>query len=279
MIREPDMLNIDDGHIMAIVNVTPDSFYGASRNTLGEEVAARVERAIREGATIIDIGGYSSRPGAADVDVEEEWRRVSMGLDEVKRADEAVVVSVDTFRAEIVERAVRSYGAIMVNDISAGEQDSEMLLTVARHGLRYVAMHMRGVPSTMQSLTTYDEGVVEGVVGYFRRRVAEIEACGVAREHIILDPGFGFAKSLEQNMELMMGLDKLRELGYPLLVGVSRKSMIYRPLGITPEEALPGSIALAWEALCRGARILRVHDVAPSRQILNLYNHYKPFVR
>lgn len=277
--HEPKMLNMGEPHVMAIVNVTPDSFYGASRNQLYEEAERSVSRAISEGATIIDIGGYSSRPGAMEVDVEEEWRRVSMGLDAVRRAEGSVVVSVDTFRSAIVERAVEEYGTIMVNDISAGEIDDDMLAVVARYGLRYVAMHMRGVPATMQSLTHYDNGVVAEVTDYFRRRVADIEACGVAREDIVIDPGFGFAKSTEQNMELMGALCHLRELGYPLLVGVSRKSMIYRPLGITAEESLPGSLAMAWEALQSGATILRVHDVAATRQIVDLYNYYKRFVR
>ncbi len=264
---------------MAIVNVTPDSFYSASRSEALSDVEQRVERAVNEGATIVDIGGYSSRPGAADVDVEEEWRRVSMGLEAVRRVERGVVVSIDTFRSEIVQRAVDSYGRIMVNDISAGEMDDKMLSVVAHHDLMYVAMHMRGVPTTMQSLTDYDDGVVEGVVSYFRRRTVEIEACGIARNRVILDPGFGFAKSTEQNMELLSGLEMLGALGYPLLVGVSRKSMIYKTLNITPDEALPGSLVMAWEAMQRGASILRVHDVAATRQIVDMYYHYKPYAR
>lgn len=264
---------------MAIVNVTPDSFYVASRSEALSDVERRVEHAVSEGATIIDIGGYSSRPGANDVDIEEEWRRVSRGLDAVRRVEESVVVSIDTFRSEIVERAVDSYGRIMVNDISAGEMDDRMLSVVASHDLMYVAMHMRGVPTTMQSLTEYDGGVVEGVVSYFRRRTAEIEACGIDSSRVIIDPGFGFAKSAEQNLELMAGFESLGALGYPLLVGVSRKSMIYRTLNITPDEALPGSLVMAWEAMLRGASILRVHDVAATRQIVDLYYHYKHFAR
>ena len=279
MMQEPNNLNLSQCHVMAIVNVTPDSFYSASRSEALSDVEQRVERAVNEGATIVDIGGYSSRPGAADVDVEEEWRRVSMGLEAVRRVERGVVVSIDTFRSEIVQRAVDSYGRIMVNDISAGEMDDKMLSVVAHHDLMYVAMHMRGVPTTMQSLTDYDDGVVEGVVSYFRRRTAEIEACGIARNRVILDPGFGFAKSTEQNMELLAGLEMLGALGYPLLVGVSRKSMIYKTLDITPDEALPGSLVMAWEAMQRGASILRVHDVAATRQIVDMYYHYKPYAR
>ena len=260
---------------MAIINLTPDSFYAASRSMTHADVEHTLRRAIAEGATIIDMGGYSSRPGAESVDVEEEWRRVSMGLDVVRDIDAGVVVSIDTFRSEIVRRAVESYGAIMVNDISAGEADCEMLATVARYDLPYVAMHMRGTPDTMQSMTDYPEGVVRGVVDYFKTRVPELEAAGIRKERIILDPGFGFAKSVEQNWELLRGLDELRLLGLPLLIGVSRKSMLYKPLNSTPEDVLPASLVVAWEALRGGATILRVHDVAATRQVVELSNYYR----
>ena len=235
----------------------------------------RVERVIAEGATIIDIGGYSSRPNATEVSLEEEWQRVHRGLEAVAKVGGGVAVSVDSFRAEIIRRAVEEFGEVIVNDISAGEQDAEMLGVVARYDLPYVAMHMRGTPQTMQSMTEYEGGVVAAVVEYFTERVEEIALAGVRRDRIILDPGFGFAKSTEQNYELLRDLDKLRALGYPLLVGLSRKSMIYKPLGITPEESLSGSLALAWEALRGGSAILRVHDVAETAQILRLNNIYR----
>ncbi len=235
----------------------------------------RVERVIAEGATIIDIGGYSSRPNATEVSLEEEWERVRRGLEAVAKVAGGVAVSVDSFRAEIIRRAVEEFGEVIVNDISAGEQDSEMLGVVAKYDLPYVAMHMRGTPQTMQSMTEYEGGVVAAVVEYFTERVEEIALAGVRRDRIILDPGFGFAKSTEQNYELLRDLDKLRALGYPLLVGLSRKSMIYKPLGITPEESLSGSLALAWEALRGGSAILRVHDVAETAQILRLNNIYR----
>lgn len=276
MILEPKNINLSDSHVMAIVNLTPDSFYSESRNDDFDAAIKAVERAASEGATIVDLGGYSSRPGADDVAVEEEWRRVCMGLEAVHRVDAGVVVSIDTFRSEIVRRVVDGYGDIIVNDISAGEMDTGMVPTVARLGLNYVAMHMRGTPSTMQQMTSYDNGVTEGVVSYFRHRVMQLESAGIARQRIILDPGFGFAKNVEQNFELLKGLDSIRALGYPLLVGVSRKSMIYRSLDIKPEEALPGSLALAWQALQGGNTILRVHDVAATMQVLrlsNIYNH------
>lgn len=260
---------------MAIINLTPDSFYSTSRHLSYAEVCQSVEHAVRAGATIVDLGGYSSRPGADEVSVEEEWRRVEMGLQAARDVSEGVVVSIDTFRAEIVRRAYEGYGAFIVNDITAGEADRTIIGVVAELGLPYVAMHMRGTPATMQSMTDYAEGVTKGVVDYFRERVKTLEMEGVERKHIILDPGFGFAKTVEQNHELLASLDELRALGYPLLIGVSRKSMIYRPLGITAEESLPGSLALAWEALRGGDAIVRVHDVAATHQVVELAKFYK----
>lgn len=259
---------------MAIVNVTPDSFYASSRNHSLEECRQSVERAVAEGATIVDIGGYSSRPGAADVSLEEEWSRVRIGLEAVKSIDRGVVVSIDTFRSAIVERAFSEYGEFIANDISAGEQDEAMASVVARCDIPYVAMHMRGDCSTMQSLTDYKGGVVADVKEYLLHRCEELQQRGIKRQNLIIDPGFGFAKTIEQNFELFRGMDSLRALGYPILVGVSRKSMIYKSLGITPEESLPGSLALAWEALRGGNAILRVHDVAQTVQVLRLANIY-----
>lgn len=275
MMLSPNTLDFGECHVMAIVNVTPDSFYAASRMAASNDVAQAVCRAVEAGATIVDVGGYSSRPGADDVPLEEEWRRVDMALGAISALKQGVVVSIDTFRSEIVRRTVEGYGAVIVNDISAGEQDAEMFRTVAHYGLPYVAMHMRGVPETMQSLTDYEDGVVADVRRYFEVRIKQLLAAGVRRENIILDPGFGFAKSVEQNYQLMRGLGELRSLGYPLLVGVSRKSMIYKPLGVGPEEALAGSLALGWEALRQGATILRVHDVAATRQIVDIFEIYK----
>lgn len=274
MMLDSKNLNLDKAQVMAIVNLTPDSFYATSRNLTSEDVMRSVDRAVAEGATIVDLGGYSSRPGAEDVSLEEEWRRVRMGLEAVRSTGGEVLVSIDTFRSEVVRRAYEEFGDFIVNDISAGELDRDMLSVVARHSLVYVAMHMRGVPQTMSSLNHYDDGVVEGVKSYFATRVKELEVAGIACDRIILDPGFGFAKSPTQNYELLTHLDSLTELGYPLLVGVSRKSMIYKPLGLEAEDALPGSLAFAWEALRAGVKIIRVHDVAPTRQIVDLYNHY-----
>ena len=275
MILSTSSINLHDSHVMAIVNVTPDSFYSGSRTVAYEDIVRRVESAIRDGATIIDIGGYSSRPNAEEVSVEQEWERVREGLEAVRSVDGGAVVSIDSFRSEVIRRAVEEFGDIIVNDISAGEQDSNMLGVVAKYNLPYVAMHMRGTPKTMQSLLDYEDGVVKSIKDYFIRRAEEIVAQGVRREKIVLDPGFGFAKSVEQNYELLRGIDALRELGYPILIGVSRKSMIYKPLGITPEESLSGSLALAWEVLRGGNAILRVHDVRESAQLIGLAKTYR----
>ena len=275
MILSTGSINLRDSHVMAIVNVTPDSFYSGSRVLSRETIMARVDDAIGSGATIIDIGGYSSRPNAEEVTLEQEWERVRMGLEAVRSVDAGVVVSIDSFRAEVIRRAVEEFGDVIVNDISAGEQDEAMLGVVARYALPYVAMHMRGTPKTMQSLTHYEGGVVSEVVEYFRGRVEEIVAAGVQPDKIVLDPGFGFAKSVEQNYKLLRGLGELRKLGYPLLIGVSRKSMIYKPLGITPEESLPGSLALGWEVLRAGDAILRVHDVGESAQLVRLAKTFR----
>ena len=274
MLLKPSEINLSDSHVMAIVNVTPDSFYASSRNHTLEECRNRVECVVAEGATIVDIGGCSTRPGAADVSLEEEWSRVRIGLEAVKSLDRGVVVSIDTFRSAIVERAFSEYGEFIANDITAGEQDEAMADVVARCDIPYIAMHMRGDSSTMQSLTDYKGGVVADVKEYLLRRCEDLQQRGIKRQNLIIDPGFGFAKTIEQNFELFRGLNSLRELGYPILVGVSRKSMIYKSLGIIPEESLPGSLALAWEALRGGNAILRVHDVVQTVQVLRLANIY-----
>ena len=263
-------LDLSRRQVMAIVNVTDDSFYAGSRVVDAVAVARRVEEAVEQGCTIVDIGGYSSRPGACDIPVEEEWRRVQLGLHAAREVSADVAISVDTFRAEVVRRCFEEVGDIVVNDISAGALDAQMVPTVARLGLNYVAMHMRGTPQTMQGCTHYDS-VVDDVCGELSARTNCLIAEGVDAGRIILDPGFGFAKSAEQNFELLGGLSKVVSLGFPVLVGLSRKSMIYRTLGITPEESLCGTQVLMWEALRQGATILRVHDVREAQQTIKLY--------
>ena len=266
-------LDLSVPQVMAILNVTDDSFYAGSRKMEERAISERVVQAIEEGATIIDVGGYSTRPGAKDISLEEEWQRVERGLKCIRDISEDIAISVDTFRSGVVERAVALVGDIIVNDISAGEADTRMVDVVAHHKLPYIAMHMRGTPQTMQSMTQYEEGICESVCRYFTQRVEYLRKRGV--DDISLDPGFGFAKSVEQNFELLGGLSSLSALGYPVLVGLSRKSMIYRALDITPEESLAGTVALNWEALRQGASILRVHDVREARQVIELYNRVK----
>lgn len=259
--------------VMAIVNVTDDSFYEGCRAIDEKAIAQRVREVIREGATIVDVGGYSSRSGAKDISVEEEWQRVQRGLQAVRSVSKGVAVSVDTFRAEVAERAIKEFGDVIINDISAGELSPRMIDVVADAGVPYVAMHMRGTPQTMQQNTTYSEGVVAEVCRYFEHRVEYLLGRGV--KDIILDPGFGFAKSVEQNYELLADLSQLCSMGYPVLAGLSRKSMIYKPLGVTPKESLAGTVALNWEALRQGATILRVHDVQEAVDAVRLYGMLK----
>ncbi len=261
--------------VMAILNVTPDSFYAGSRTMASEAVERRVREAVAEGASIIDVGGYSSRPGADDVSEEEEWRRVASGIEAVRRIAPGITVSVDTFRSRVAVKAVGRFGTVIVNDISAGELDPEMIPAVARLGVPYIAMHMKGDPQTMQSQTAYRRDIVTEVVAYFETRTAQLLAAGIRRENIILDPGFGFAKTTEQNYELLAGLHRLCALGYPVLAGLSRKSMIYRVLDATPAESLAGTVALGWECLRQGAAILRVHDVREAVDTVRVFRAFE----
>lgn len=266
-------LDFTQPQVMAIVNVTDDSFYENSRCVGEDAIAERVLRAVAEGASIIDIGGYSSRPDAEDVSLEEEWRRVERGLRVIRSIAEGAVVSIDTFRAEVARRALENFGDVIINDITAGEASDTMVDVVAEYDIPYIAMHMRGTPQTMQHMTEYAEGVVESVCYYFRQRIEFLREKGV--NNLILDPGFGFAKSLEQNYELLAELNRVVELGCPVLVGVSRKSMIYNTLGVTPAETLNGTTALHWEALRQGATILRAHDVKEACEVIRLFEQYK----
>ena len=260
--------------VMAIVNATPDSFYAASRTQSHKAIAERVEQVLNEGASIIDIGGYSSRPDADDVSVEEEWSRVDTALSATREVATNIPISIDTFRSEIVRRAYDKYGEVVVNDITGGLGDADMLGVVAESKLPYIAMHMRGTPQTMQSQVHYEDVVAE-VVAELQQRLLAIEQAGIERCRVALDPGFGFAKTVDQNYELLAGLRRLSALEQPLLVGVSRKSIIHKPLDITPDEALAATQAVHWEALRQGATLLRVHDVREAVQTLKLYERFR----
>lgn len=272
---KPLQIDFSTPQVMAILNVTPDSFYADSRMPDGDAVEQRVREAVAEGAQLIDVGGYSSRPGADEVPADEEWRRVALGVEAVRRLAPDVPVSVDTFRSEVAAKALETFGPLIINDISAGELDPAMLSVAAEYGVPYIAMHMKGDPQTMQSQTDYRRDITTEVVDYFRSRTEAMLAAGIRRENIVLDPGFGFAKTTEQNYELLAGLHELCALGYPVLAGLSRKSMIYKVLGTTPAESLAGTVALGWECLRQGAKILRVHDVREAADTVKLFNLFR----
>ncbi|MBO5464244.1 MAG: dihydropteroate synthase [Alistipes sp.] len=256
---------------MAIVNVTDDSFYAQSRTMSERAVAERAVQAVVEGATILDVGGYSSRPGAKEIGLEQEWQRVNLGLKAIREVLPDVAISIDTFRSEVARRALQEYGPIIINDISAGEIDEKMVDVVAEYDVPYVAMHMRGTPQTMQQNVDYESDVTSEVVAYLCQRAEFLQSRGVHK--IILDPGFGFAKDLRQNYELLLNLDKVCDLGYPVLAGLSRKSMIYNLLGVSPSDSatLQGTTVLNWQALCQGASILRVHDVKEAVELIKQF--------
>lgn len=252
------LLDLSTPCVMGILNVTPDSFYAGSRMQTEEEIARRVEQIVTEGAGIIDIGAYSSRPNADNVSAREEMERLRMGLSVLRKVKPDAVVSVDTFRADVARMCVEEYGVAIINDIAAGEMDEEMFRTVAELNVPYIMMHMQGTPQNMQQHPHYDN-LLKEVFQYFARKVQQLRDLGV--KDIILDPGFGFGKTLEHNYELLNHLEEFRIFELPLLVGVSRKSMIYRLLGTTPQESLNGTTVLDTICLLKGADILRVHDV------------------
>lgn len=270
------LLTLERPIVMGIVNVTPDSFFAGSRIDGERALRTRLDELIREGAAIADLGAYSSRPGADEVSLEEEMKRLRPALQLLSDEYPALPVSVDTFRSEVAQMAVEEYGAAIINDISGGGLDPEMYCTVSRLQVPYILMHMKGDPQTMQSHTDYTDVTLE-VLDYFIKRIGQLLDLGL--HDIILDPGFGFSKTTEQNYELLAHLDTLTQtLRQPLLVGLSRKSMIYRPLGCTPEEALGGTTFLHALALERGAKILRVHDVRPAAEAITLYEQARPYL-
>ncbi len=258
--------------VMGILNVTPDSFYAGSHTFNAAAIEDRAKQIISEGADIIDLGGYSSRPGADDVSVEEEIRRIRMGMQIIRKISPDIPVSVDTFRADIASEAIEKWGADIINDISMGQIDSEMFPTVARLRVPYILMHMRGTPATMQQHTDYSaygNDVSAGVIAELSEPLHKLTLAGVS--DIIIDPGFGFAKDLRQNYSLLNNLPAIsRAFRRPVLVGISRKSMITRLCGIAADDALPGTVALNTAALLSGASILRVHDVAAAVQTVSV---------
>lgn len=260
------LLSLDEPQVMGIINVTPDSFFPKSRIQVHSQILNTVEKMVHEGAAFIDIGGYSSRPGADDIPIDEEIARVVPPIRDVNRLFPDMVVSVDTFRAEVALKAIEA-GAGLVNDISGGLLDPDMIETVARLRVPYMLMHMRGDPQTMKTLATYNN-LFKEIAVYYNRRIKVLNEAGIA--DIIIDPGFGFAKTIDQNFELLKNLSYFNMFELPLLAGLSRKSMIYRTLNTDPEEALNGTSILNTLAVLNKASILRVHDVRQAREVIQL---------
>ncbi len=260
--------------VMGVLNVTPDSFYDGGRYTTEKKIASKVEKMILEGVDFIDVGAYSSQPGAAIISYEEEVRRLSETIKVLKSRFPAIIISIDTFRSGIARKMVEEYGADMINDISAGDMDKEMFSTIADLQIPYVMMHMQGTPQTMQKNPKY-ENVVKDIITVFAGKVEELKLLGV--DDVILDPGFGFGKNLDHNYKLMNGLGLFAVLNKPIMVGVSRKSMIGKLLGCTPDEALNGTVVLNTVALMKGIDILRVHDVKEAVEAIKIVEKLNEF--
>ena len=260
------LLSIDQPVVMGILNITPDSFYAGSRFLNDESVIKAAAKMIEEGAAIIDIGGQSTRPGAEKISEKEEIERVVPAIEIIKTTFPDIFISIDTYYSSVANHAVKA-GADMVNDISAGLLDTQMPAVVARLNVPIIAMHMKGDPQTMQKFTQY-ENIIKELIDYFTERIKQLESAGI--KDIIIDPGFGFAKTIEQNFFLLSQMEAFRILNKPVLAGLSRKSMIYKTLHLTPEEALNGTSVLNTIALTKGASILRVHDVKEAAECIKL---------
>jgi len=262
------LMNLSTPRVMGILNVTPDSFFDGQRYTDEVHQLAQVEKMLTEGADFIDVGGNSTRPGAEDISEEEEMRRVVPAVRSISKKFPEAVISVDTFRASVAQKSCE-VGAAIINDISAGERDERMVETVASLGVPYIMMHTRGTPQTMMQQTQY-ENLVREIIDYFHPKIYNLQQAGV--KDIIIDPGFGFAKAGGQNFELLSQLDRFHIFEKPVLVGLSRKTMIWKTLKINPEQALNGTTALNTFALLKGVSILRVHDVREAKEIIELLN-------
>jgi dihydropteroate synthase len=268
-----NILSLELPLVMGILNATPDSFYDGKINNTFDEIIKHASQMVEDGATIIDIGGYSTRPSASDVSIIEELKRVIPVIEKLKTLYPNIIISIDTFRAEVAREAINN-GASIINDISAGELDHKMFETVADLNVPYIMMHTRGTPQTMQSLTQY-ENLIGEIISYFSIKINTLKSLGV--NDLIIDPGFGFAKTMEQNYELLQKLPYFKVLELPILVGVSRKSMIYKLLNISPDESLNGTTTLNTIALMQGASIIRVHDVKEAVETVKLLEKVNSF--
>jgi len=266
------LIDLSVPKVMGILNITPDSFYAGSRYSSEEEIMRAATVMLQDGADILDVGGYSSRPGAKDITIEEESARVLKAIKLINREFPEAIISVDTFRADIAREAVAECGALMINDISGGESDSKMFLTAVKLNVPYILMHMKGKPGTMQIKPVYDD-IVADILKWFGERIYILNSAGL--KDIIIDPGFGFGKTIDNNFELLRRLGDFSITGLPLIVGISRKSMIWKTLSISSEEALNGTTALHEIALLNGADILRVHDVKEAVQAVKLFMRMK----
>lgn len=264
------LYDFEEPKVMGILNVTPDSFYAGSR--VGSEAASRASEMLADGADILDIGGYSSRPGAEDISSEREYDRLAPALEAIRSEHPEAIISVDTFRADVARKTVENFAVDIINDISGGTLDPEMRDTVAALGTPYILMHMRGTPATMQQMCRYDD-VVADVLSELAFKTDDFRQAGV--HDIIVDPGFGFAKTIEQNYSLLAALNLFHETGCPVLAGISRKSMLFKPLGIAPDDAGAATVAVHSMALMLGADIIRVHDVRQAVQSVKIFKMLK----
>ncbi|MCU0324833.1 MAG: dihydropteroate synthase [Spirosomaceae bacterium] len=267
------IIDLSTTQLMGILNVTPDSFYSKSRFSV-TEVVEKSQQMIADGATFIDIGGYSTRPNATDISIEEELDRVLPVIEEIIKSNPSTIISIDTFRSEVAKQAIRS-GASLVNDISGGNLDLKMFATIAELGVPYILMHSRGNPQTMSQLNDYQDITLD-TIKEIQAKMYQLQQLNV--KDIIIDPGFGFAKNAKQGFEMMANLEKFAILGVPLLIGISRKSMIWKTLGVKPEEALNGTTVLNTIALQKGASILRVHDVKEAAETVKIWSEVKHFM-
>lgn len=266
------LMDLSQPRVMGILNITPDSFYADSRKQTEKDIIARIHQILDEGGDFIDIGAYSSRPDASDVSPKEEMERLKYGLEILRNECPEAVVSVDTFRADVAKMCVEEYGVALINDIAAGQMDPEMFSTIAQLKVPYIMMHMQGTPQNMQKNPHYDNPVKE-IILYFAEKIEKLRASGV--KDLIIDPGFGFGKTLAHNYEILDKLEELQMFQLPILIGVSRKSMVYKLLGGGPEDSLNGTTALHAIALMKGARILRVHDVKAATETVRIFQALK----
>ncbi|AFU67430.1 dihydropteroate synthase [Psychroflexus torquis ATCC 700755] len=261
------LLDLSTPKVMGVLNLTPDSFYDGGKFKNDKEALEQVEKNIQDGMDILDIGAYSSRPGADHISEEEELKRQSSVLQQITKEFPDLIISIDTFRSEVAKASI-DQGAHIINDISAGNLDANMMDFIADSQVPYIMMHMRGTPQTMKSMTSYKH-LVTDIISYFSKKVLEARAKGI--NDLLIDPGFGFAKTIDQNFELLNHLKALKSLNLPILSGISRKSTIYKTLNIDAKEALNGTTALNMVALMNGSSILRVHDVLEAKQCITLY--------